>query len=119
MHVISVENALIFIHKLRHFPNTVPPPPLTYTLVPDTIPKFGYSVSDCSERAENHNTIPYMSSFFYKGPLLAVTKENAEVISPATVLSINLYKKYAKQILIEQQTIGPLGLMVRGLKFFT
>ena len=38
--------------------------------------------------------------------LQPVTKENAEVISPAAVLSINLYKKYAKQILIEQQNNG-------------
>ena len=74
------------------------------TLVQDTIPKFGDNVSDCSAWVENYNTIPYRSSFFYKGPLLAVSKQNAEVISPATVLSINLYKKYAKQILIEQQT---------------
>ena len=64
---------------------------------------------DCSAWVENYNTNTYRSSFFYKGPLFAVVKENEIVISTATVLSINLYKKCAKQMAIEQQTSGVDG----------
>ena len=36
----------------------------------------------------------------------AITKESDEVISPATILSLKLYKSYTKRMLIEQQTSG-------------
>ena len=45
-------------------------------------------------------------SLFYKGPLLAITKENVDAISATAVLSINLYKTYVKYMLIEQQSLG-------------
>ena len=50
--------------------------------------------------------IPYRQSFFYKGPLLAITKESDKVSSPATILLLKLYKSYTKRMLIEQQSSG-------------
>ena len=39
-------------------------------------------------------TVSFRPSFFYKGLLLAVTKENTDAISPVTILLIQLYKTY-------------------------
>ena len=104
VHGIIAMNALIFMHKWHHFPKLLPPS--VHNLIPHTIPKFGDGISECSVWAEKYNTVPYRPTFFYKGPLFAVTKESAEVISPATILSIKLYRSYTKQMLIEQQTSG-------------
>ena len=51
VHGIIFTNAPIFIHKLRHFPNSLPPS--MCSLIPETNSKFGDSISDCSEWVEN------------------------------------------------------------------
>ena len=104
VHGIIVTNALIFMHKLHHFPNSLPVS--IRNLIPATIPKFGDNINDCDTWVDKYNTLTFRPSFFYKGPLLAMTKENVDAISATTVLSINLYKTYVKHMLIEQQSLG-------------
>ena len=99
-----VTNALNFMHKLHHFPNSLPVS--IRNLIPETIPKFGDNINDCDSWVDKYKTFTFRPSFFYKGPLLAITKENADAISASTVLSINLYKTYVKHMLIEQQSLG-------------
>ena len=105
VHGIIVTNAPIFMHKFHHFPNSLPVS--IRNLIPATIPKFGDNINYCGSWVDKNNTITFRPSFFYKGPLLAITKENADAISAITVLPINLYKTYVKHMMLtEQQSLG-------------
>ena len=104
VHGTIVMNALVFMYKCRHFPNSLPVS--ICNLIPKTIPNFDDNINDCGPWVDNFNTIIFRPSFFYKGPLLAITKENADAISASSILSIDLYKTYVKKMLIEQQSLG-------------
>ena len=75
-------------------------------LIPKTIPKFDDKINDCGPWVDTFNTLTFRQYFFYKGPLLAIAKENADAVSASIIFSINLYKTYVKKILIEQQSLG-------------
>ena len=104
VHGTIVMNALVFMFKCRLFPSSLPVS--ICNLIPKTIPNFDDNINDCGPWVDNFNTLIFRPSFFYKGPLLAITKENADAISASTILSIDLYKTYVKKMLIEQQSLG-------------
>ena len=104
VHGIIVKNALIFMHKCLHFPNTLPIS--IKNLIPETVPKYNDNIDDCSSWVEKYNTPIFRSSFFYKGHLLAITNENFDSISSTNVLSIEVYKTYIKEMLLDQQSLG-------------
>ena len=100
VHGIIVMNALIFMHKILHFQNFLPPS--IVGLLPDNIPKFGSTHHDCLNWLEIYNNIPYRASFFNKGPLLAVSEENESIVTVETKSS-SLYKNAVKRMLLTNQ----------------
>ena len=105
IHGIIVKNALILMHKIKHFPSTVP---LSIrNLFPSNIPTYGSNHETCTEWLETYGSLFFRSSIFYKGPLLAVTDTNTNITSLPSLFSINIYKSSAKHVILEQQSSIP------------
>ena len=91
VHGIITMNTLIFLHLVTNFPSSLP---LSITsMIPINIPRFGSSREDSSKWAQKCNNIPYRSTLFYKGPLLAMSSDVKSITADtSTFLSINIYK---------------------------
>ena len=63
VHGIIVTNALIFMHKFHHFPNSTFSLKLFLSLV------IGDNINGCGSWVDKYNTITFRRSFFYKEPL--------------------------------------------------
>ena len=76
-------------------------------MIPSNIPRFGSSHEDSSEWAQKYNNIPYRSTIFHKGPLLAMSSDVTSITEdPSTFVSINRYKISVKRFLINKQSSG-------------
>ena len=107
VHGIVAMNTLIFLHKAAHFPSSLPPS--ICRTIPKNIPKIGNSHDDCLEWSQKYNSIPYRSTIFHKGPLLAVSSDVASITAdPSTFLSINRYKNSVKRFMIDNQSDGEI-----------
>ena len=105
VHGIITMNTLIFLHKVTNFPNSLPPS--INSMIPSNIPRFGSSHEDSSEWAQKYNNIPYRSTIFHKGPLLAMSSDVTSITEdPSTFVSINRYKISVKRFLINKQSSG-------------
>ena len=62
VHGTIVMNALVFMYKCRHFPNSLPVS--ICNLIPKTIPNFDDNINDCGPWVDNFNTIIFRPSFF-------------------------------------------------------
>ncbi len=79
VHGIIVKNALILLHRIKHFPSTVPTS--IRNIFPSNIPTYGSDHESCAEWLETYGSNVYRSSVFYKGPLLAITEHNKRITS--------------------------------------
>ena len=104
VHGIITKNALIFMHKIRHFPSLLPPS--IRETIPHNAPIVGSNHENCSNWLEKYGQACYTSSIFGKGPLLAITDTNTELTTLPSILSLNIYEKLVKLELLKQQNIG-------------
>ena len=123
--ILSVHNiiALVFIHKLNHFPDMLP------ESVRDTIsqnrPVSRTNEMDAAVWQLSYGSTHFKKSLFFKGPLLYVQDLNSSLIDSNIMLSVSLqyYKTAIKRELLKSQ-IGnddddwPLFLLnhVQGLR---
>ena len=101
VHGIITMHTLIFLHKVSHFPNSLP---LSINkIIPENIPRVGMSFDDSLEWSEKYNNIPYRSTIFHKGPLLAMSSDITDLLSsdPKTSTKINTYKISLNRLLID------------------
>ena len=105
IHGIIVKNTLTLMHKMKHFPSTVPIS--IRKLFPCNIPTHGSNHETCAEWLEIYGSNVFRSSIFYKGPLLEISETNKCITSPPSLFSINIYKSNAKRVLLEQQSLEP------------
>ena len=105
IHGIIVKNALTLMHRMKHFPNTVPVS--IRNLFPDNMPTHGSNHENSSEWLDTYNNRCFKASIFFKGPLLALSDTNKNITSLPSLFSINIYKSNAKRVLLEQQTTLP------------
>ena len=104
IHGIITKNALLFMHKIRNFPQLIPPS--IRTAIPENAPKF-YSDNDSNRAWYNkYGFSKYKSTVFCKGPLLAISSFNDEVTTLSSLLSIKIYNKNLKHSLLCEQTKG-------------
>ena len=104
IHGVIIKNALLFMHKIKHFPSSLP---LSIRdTIPENVPTIDSNHENCSKWLEKYGQSCYASSIFGKGPLLAITDTNINLITPQTILSLNLYKNSLKRELLKQQNIG-------------
>ena len=105
IHSIIVKNALLLLHKIKYMPSTLPKS--IVELIPDNIPSYGSNFEDNTDWLSIYNQPLFRKSVFYKGPILAITKENIEnITSPPSLFSSSIYKKEAKRTLLKLQSGG-------------
>ena len=102
IHGLMVKNALILMHKIKHFPNTVPIS--IRNLFPSSMPAFGSTAESCAEWLDYYGGRQFSSSIFFKGPLLAVTGTNTNITCLPSIFSLSIYKSSAKRVLLELQS---------------
>jgi len=104
IHNIIFKNALLLLHKKRHFHNSLPPP--IRQIFPDNTPDFNTDHVINKDWLTDYNNINYRNSVFFKGPLAYITQENLSIITPSSILSLNIYKKSVNSLLLEHQNTG-------------
>ena len=105
IHGIIAFNAMILMHRLKYFPDTVPKS--IKNLFPNDTPSYGYSNDDYAGWLDIYGTPTFRPSVFFKGPLLAISDTNKEILTNlSSLFSLKIYKTGVKQKLIEQQSCG-------------
>ena len=105
IHSIIVKNALIFMHKIRHFPNMLPIS--VKNTIADNAPIIaGSNHEDNNSWYESYGITSYKSTVFYKGPLLAISEHNTTATTLASLISLNVYKREVKCLLTDLQNQG-------------
>ena len=106
VHGVIVKNALIFMHKIKYFPNMLP------ISVRDTIASNSPTAESnsthetCEAWLENFGNSYHRKSIFFKGPLLSIDSNISNLVTPTTQFSINAYKSNVKRFLLKQQSGG-------------
>ncbi|MCP4492114.1 MAG: hypothetical protein GY820_33125 [Gammaproteobacteria bacterium] len=104
IHGIIARNALVFMHKIRHLPNTLPIS--ISNTVPTNIPDLGATHETNQEWQNLYGNNYYKKSVFFKGPLLAISDSNISITTLPSLFSLNIYKNSAKNFLLAQQYEG-------------
>ena len=108
IHGIIAKNALVFMHQVKFFRDTLPPS--VSGLISQNAPCFSTSqeFDDHLEWNNKYNSVSLRSSLFFKGPLLAISKYNEAIISDRSFnkYSLSSYKSSAKSHLLNEQNIG-------------
>ena len=93
------------MHRLKYFPDTVPKS--VRNLFPHNLPEYGMTHNDCTNWLDNYGGLTFRPSVFFKGPLLAISDTNKEILTDlSSLFSLNIYKAGAKRKLLEQQSMG-------------
>ena len=106
VHGVIVKNALIFMHKIKYFPNMLP------ISVRDTIASNSPTAESypshetCEAWLDNFGNSYHRKSIFFKGPLLSIDSNISSLVTPTTLFSINSYKSNVKRFLLKQQCGG-------------
>ena len=104
VHGIILKNLLILMHKIKHFPLTLPKSIIG--TMPANLPTVGSDHVTSADWLELYSNVNYRSSIFYKGPLLAISSHNTNITTLPTLFSIKLYKASVKRLLLELQCQG-------------
>ncbi len=94
----------MFIHKVRHFPLSIP------QSLRDTIPANAPTPSSTHETCESwlstYNNTHFRSSLFYKGLTLSIIPNIAQLTTPGSLLKLKTYKSNVKTFLLKLQSEG-------------
>ena len=104
---VIVLNALLFIHKVKHFPRSLPMS-LTNTITENS-PIPGSTHETCEDWLSEYNNHIYRTSFFFKGPLISIIPNIVELTTPVSLLKIKVYKNNVKAALLKMQTAGDVN----------
>ena len=88
---VIVLNALVFMHKARHFPLDLPRS--LRKSVAENSPLPGATHESSNEWLQNLSYHLYTRSVFYKFPLLSIIPKISELVTPPTLLNAKIYKK--------------------------
>ena len=101
---VIVLNALVFMHKARHFPLDLPRSVIK--TIAENSPLPGATHESSNDWLQNLSYYLYIRSVFYKGPLLSIIPEISELVTPPTLFNAKIYKKYIRKALIKYQSSG-------------
>ena len=101
---VIVLNALVFVHKTRHFPLDLPRS--VRKTIAENSPLPGATHESSNEWLQNLSSYLYTRSVFYKGPLLSVIPEISELVTSPTLLNAKIYKKDVRKALVKYQSSG-------------
>ena len=80
VHNVVVKNALTLMHKVRYMPSTLPKS--IREIFPDNIPNHESTHETCSEWLSTYNSATFITSLFYKGPMLSISPINSIITIP-------------------------------------
>ena len=104
---VIVLNALLFMHKVKHFPRSLP---VSITnIIPENIPIPGSTHETCEDWLSEYNNHIYRSSILFKGPLLSIIPNITELTTPTSLLKIKIYKNNVKTALLKVQKEGDVN----------
>ena len=99
IHGVIVRNALILMHKMKYFPNTVPD--FIRSLFDENTPTYESTYENSEAWLGTYGSRAFRSSIFCKGPILAISDTNVnDITSAPSLFSLNIYKSNAKRVLI-------------------
>ena len=101
---VIAKNALIFMHKLKNFPNSLPLSVLNTVIPVDPLHDLKYEL--CQDWLDKFGTLSYRKSIFFKGPLLSIDPACLQLSTTIKKLSIKAYKNEVKRMLLDIQTQG-------------
>ncbi len=104
VHGVIVKNALVFMHKIKHFPTTIPMS--IRNTISNNMPVIGATHETNPEWLDLYGNQHYKNSIFFKGPLLAISNSNISITTLPTLLSMAIYKNAAKNFILQQQNEG-------------
>ena len=104
VHGIIVSNTLIFLHKVRNLPSTLPKS--VRVTIAENSPVQGSNHATSKEWLSKYENNIYLKSLFYKGPLLAAENRFSELATAANILNVKLFKNSVKRKLIQIQSDG-------------
>ena len=100
---VIVLNSLIFIHKIRHVPQALPQ---SVRLTGAENAPLPGATNTCFEWLQNHNNHFCIRSVFYKGPLLSITPQIAELTTLPALINPNIYRSNVRRELKNIQSQG-------------
>ena len=104
VHNIIVINALLFMHKLHHFPESLPQS--VRETIASNSPKQATDHISSEEWLGEYGTTCYSRTLFFKGPLLHIDDRFGSLVNCATLLSYKSYRAQAKTRLLALQSVG-------------
>ena len=93
-----------FIHQVRHFPSSLPES-IRITIAEDS-PLPGANHLTCKRWISKYENHIYLESVFYKGPLIAAKPRLAELVTPASLFNVKIFKTMRKKCMSSIQPIG-------------
>ena len=104
VHGIIIKNALMFMHKVKNLPTTLPLA-VRATIAADA-PTIGSDHVTCKEWLDNYGDSYHNKSLFFKGPLLTLDATIVALATPPTLFSILPYKSNVTRMLLDVQARG-------------
>ena len=103
IHGIILSNSLIFMNKIFHFPNLMPPP--VVKTIPENVPSRTFAVitETNHEWFNSYNTATYRNTVFFKGPLLFLDSSIDEVFNLVSCQSLKAFKSQCKRTILKLQ----------------
>ena len=107
IHNVIVTNALVFMHKVRHFPLELPQS--VRKTIPENAPVQGSTQDSCYDWLQSVSNHFYMRSVFYKGPLVISIysfRHFGTFFSIPSLLNAKIHKKDARKPMMKYQSSG-------------
>ena len=104
VHNIIAINALLFMHKVRHFPEALPQS--VRATIASNSPKQATDHISSEEWLSEYGNSNYSKSIFFKGPMLHIDNRFDSLVNGATLLSYKTYRAQAKTKLLKIQCTG-------------
>ncbi len=105
VHRVILKNALTLMHKVKHFPKTLPQSILD--LFVNNRPDYGSSYEDAGDWLAVYNKTYFRASIFYKGPILTTTEQSQQITTLPSLFNVKIFMKAAKRMLLQLQSAGP------------
>ena len=104
IHNIIALNALLLLHKARHFPSLIPSS--IRSTISEGSPGPGSTYETCGDWLKTYGNHIYAKSIFFKGPLILANSMINENLSHASFVTLKAYKSNVKQAILVRQCDG-------------
>jgi len=100
---LVVQNSIVLLHKIKYLSRLLPKN-ICHTF-PDVVdlPKANSDHITANTWLQKYGSRYFKNTVFFKGPLLSIFADNMNVTTPTSLLSVNIIKKNAKNMLLDLQ----------------